>query len=40
MDLIPVIEIEPTSEYNPSTDSECSINLKPGRSDNIIIDMI
>jgi hypothetical protein len=26
--------------YLKSTDSECSISLKSGRSDNIIIDMI
>jgi hypothetical protein len=40
MGYIPVIKIEPTSEYNLSTDGEGSISLKPGGSDNIISDGI
>lgn len=32
MGLIPIIEIEHSSEYNLSTDGEYSINLKPSRT--------
>ena len=40
MGSIPAIKIEHTSEYNLSTDRECSISLKPSRPDNIITDVI
>ena len=40
MGPIPVVEIEPTSEYNLSTGGECGISLKPGGPDNIISDGI